>query len=411
MKKKVELLAPAGDLVRLKTAVLYGADAVYIGGEEFSMRTACDNFTHEQIKTGVDFAKKHGRKVYVAANVIMRERDMEKIAGFAKDMQALGVDALIVSDLGAFGIIQEAAPALELHISTQANITNWASAMAWYKMGASRVVLARELSRQEIQCIREKTPADLELEMFVHGAMCVSYSGRCLLSNYMAERDANRGDCAQACRWKYALVEEKRPGEYMPIIENERGSFIFNSKDLCLIEYLPEIIASGVYSLKIEGRVKSEYYVATVVKAYREAIDRYLENPDQYTTDPAVLEALCKVSHRQYCHGFWEKENCRAGQIYDKSSYIRTYQVVGMTEGTGENGMTLVSQRNKFSVGEEIEIMQPNGADFTHTITEMYAEDGTAISEAPHPMHRIQIPMGRDVAPYSFVRKKVGEGG
>ncbi len=407
MQGKVELLAPAGDLIRLKTAILYGADAVYIGGEEFSMRTACDNFTNEEIKKAVDYAKEKGKKVYVAVNVIMREKDMEPLERFAKTLADLGADAVIVSDLGAFGVIKKAAPKLELHISTQANITNAETATMWHNMGATRVVLARELSRAEVCSIRKNTPEGLELELFVHGAMCVSYSGRCLLSNYLTGRDANRGDCAQACRWNYTLMEEKRPGQYMPIIENERGSYIFNAKDLCLFPYLPEIIESGVSSLKIEGRVKSEYYVATVVKAYREAIDAYYENPKAYKTDKNLEEALCKVSHRQYCSGFWVGDETGAAQIYGSNSYERSHQVIGMVTGCDKDGRTIISQRNKFSVGDTIEIMSPSGSDITHTITKMYDEDGNEIASAPHPTMDVHIPLDTSVPSYSFVRKKV----
>lgn len=407
MQEKAELLAPAGDFIRLQTALLYGADAVYIGGEEFSMRTACDNFSDKMLLKAIEYVKQKEKKIYVAANVIMREKDMEPLARFAEFLQENGADGVIVSDLGAFSVIREAAPKLPIHISTQANITNAASAMAWHNMGATRVVLARELSREEVRVIRSKTPDSLELELFVHGAMCVSYSGRCLLSNYMTGRDANRGDCAQACRWKYALMEEKRPGAYMPIMENERGSYIMNAEDLCLLEFLPEILESGVKSLKIEGRVKSEYYVATVVKAYRQALDRYYENPTSYKTDEADLEMVCKVSHRKYCHGFWTKEGNIAKQNYDTSSYIRDYQVVGVVKGEDEQGNLVIEQRNKFVLGDELEFMQPHGKDVHHILQEMYDEKGNAIESAPHAMMQVHIPMQEKLPPYSFVRKRI----
>jgi len=406
--KKAELLAPAGDLERLKVAFLYGADAVYIGGEEFSMRTACDNFTPENMKRGIDFAKARDKKVYVALNVIMRERDMDVLGEYVQSLAEMGVDGVIVSDLGAFGLIRKAAPKLPIHVSTQANITNAETALAWHNMGAERVVLARELTREEVISIRKHTPASLELEMFVHGAMCVSYSGRCLLSNYLIGRDANRGDCAQACRWKYTLMEEKRPGEYMPIIENDRGSYIFNANDLCLLEFLPEILEAGVSSLKIEGRVKTEYYVATVVKAYRQEMDRYYENPKGYAVSKEALAMVEKVSHRRYCHGFWNGEAREGCQYLDSNSYVRKYQVIGMVVEE-EPGFLRLSSRNKFSVGDTIEIMTPLGEEYIKTITEMYDETGQAIESAPHPTMTVRIPMDGKFPPYSMVRREILE--
>ncbi len=406
--KKAELLAPAGDLERLKVAILYGADAVYIGGEEYSMRTACDNFTEEDIKRGVDFAKARDKKVYVALNVIMRERDMLPLADYARRLYDLGVDGVIVSDLGAFGVIRKAAPKLPIHISTQANITNAETARTWHQMGAERVVLARELTREEVMAIRKNTPSSLELELFVHGAMCVSYSGRCLLSNYMIGRDANRGDCAQACRWKYTLMEEKRPGAYMPVIENDRGTYVFNAYDLCLLEFLPQILEAGVSSLKIEGRVKTEYYVATIVKAYREEMDRYYENPETYTVSEKALEAVRKVSHRKYCHGFWNGEATMGCQHLEENSYVRDYQVVGMVEEE-EAGFLRFRTRNKFSVGDTLEIMTPGGGEFTKTVTELYDGEGQAIESAPHPTMTVRIPMDGKFPPYSMIRQKILE--
>ncbi len=404
--KKAELLAPAGDLECLKTAILYGADAVYIGGEEFSMRTACDNFSPENMKAGIDFAKERNKKVYVALNVIMRERDMRVLGEYVQNLEKIGADGVIVSDLGAFGLIREAAPGLPIHVSTQANITNAETARAWHRMGAERVVLARELTREEVYAIRKNTPESLELEMFVHGAMCVSYSGRCLLSNYMVGRDANRGDCAQACRWKYTLMEEQRPGEYMPVVENERGTYVFNAKDLCLLEFLPEILSGGISSLKIEGRVKSEYYVATVVRAYRQEMDRYYENPETYTLSRDALEMVCKVSHRRYSHGFWDGEAKKNGQIHESSTYIREYQVAGIVKEE-EPGYLRLSQRNKFSVGDTLEVMTPDGREYIKTVTEMYDEEGNAVESAPHPTQTIRIPMEGQFPPYSMVRRKI----
>ncbi len=406
--KKAELLAPAGDLERLKVAILYGADAVYIGGEEFSMRTACDNFSPENMARGIDFAKARDKKVYVALNVIMREHDMDVLGEYVQNLEKMGADGVIVSDLGAFGLIRKAAPKLPIHVSTQANITNAETALAWHNMGAERVVLARELTREEVVSIRKHTPESLELEMFVHGAMCVSYSGRCVLSNYLIGRDANRGDCAQACRWKYTLMEEKRPGEYMPIIENDRGSYIFNANDLCLLEFLPEILEAGISSLKIEGRVKTEYYVATVVKAYRQEMDRYYENPENFKVSKEALETVGKVSHRRYCHGFWTGEAKEGCQFLDSNSYVRNYQVIGMV-AEEEPGFLRLSSRNKFSVGDTIEVMTPSGEEYTKIITEMYDEAGTAIETAPHPTMTVRIPMEGKFPPYSMVRRKILE--
>lgn len=407
--KKVELLAPAGDLERLKVAVLYGADAVYIGGEEFSMRTACDNFSPEDIKCGIRFAKEHGKKVYVALNVIMRERDLAVVGEYARFLWEAGADAVIVSDLGAFSVIRKAVPELSIHISTQANITNAETAKMWHAMGAERIVLARELTKEEICSIRKNTPQSLELEMFVHGAMCVSYSGRCLMSNYLTGRDANRGDCAQACRWQYTLMEEKRPGEYMPVVENERGTYIFNAKDLCLLPHLAEIIESGVCSLKIEGRVKSEYYVATVVEAYRREIDRYYENPAAYTVSEEALEKVEKISHRAYCDGFFSGDDKMLNrQIHGSNSYVRTHRVVGMVKET-EEGYLRFHQRNKFSVGDTLEIMTPSGEVYTKTVTVMFDADGNSIDSAPHATMVVRIPMDGVFPPYSMVRMKIRE--
>lgn len=406
--KKPELLAPAGDLERLKTAIQYGADAVYVGGEAFSLRTACDNFTLDQLKEGLDYAHKRDKKVYVAANVVMGNGDLEPLARFGEQLQAQGADGVILSDLGGLDVIRNAAPQLEIHISTQANITNFASAAMWHRLGASRVVLAREMSQPEVIALRQNTPPELELELFVHGAMCMSHSGRCLISNYLTGRDANKGECAQPCRWNYHLVEEKRPGEYMPVVEDERGSYFFNSKDLCLIEFLPEIISSGVSSLKIEGRVKTAYYVATVVKAYRQEIDRYFDNPDAYAFDPAQMEELCKVSHRYYSHGFWHGAPQNGGQVYETSSYIRDYDVVGVVERCDEAGNAVVCQRNKFAVGDQLEILCPDRPFVPFTVTQMADEQGRPIDQAPHAKMRLCMQLPRQVPSNSMLRKRRG---
>lgn len=403
---KIELLAPAGNLEKLKTAVLYGADAVYVGGECFSLRTAADNFNDEQLKEGIEFAHAAGVKVHVAMNVIPHNRDLEKMKEFISKLKNFNIDAVIVADIGAFSLVKSIAPELEIHVSTQANNVNYASADMWHRLGAARVVLARELSIDEIREIREKTDERLELEMFVHGAMCMSYSGRCLLSNYMAERDSNYGDCAQPCRWNYHLVEEKRPGEYMPVEETERGTFIFNSKDLCLIEHIPEIIEAGVSSLKIEGRVKSEYYVATVVKAYREAIDDYYANPKKYKFNEEYKNELCKVSHRDYWEGFYFGRNIKDGQVYGTSSYIRDYDIVGIVTGS-DGEITLVEQRNKFGIGDTVEVIQPGvrgckvcKVDFLRD------ENDNDILTAPHAAMKLRMDFGESIKPWSMIRKE-----
>lgn len=404
--KKPELLAPAGNLIKLKTAIQYGADAVYLGGEEFSLRNASDNFSDDELKRGIDFAKENGKKAYVAVNVVMRNDDLEGLYAFVKDIYNLGADSVILSDLGALDIVKQAAPKLDIHVSTQANTTNYASANMWHRLGAKRIVLAREMGEADIREIREKTPDGLELEVFVHGAMCVSYSGRCLLSNYMTGRDANHGECAQPCRWKYYLMEEKRPNEYIPVFENENGSFFFNSKDLCLIEFIPELIDAGINSFKIEGRVKSEYYAATVVKAYREEIDRYFENPDSYKFNRNQLTELCKVSHRDYSYGFWKGKPLNEGQIYDRSSYLRYYDVVGIVVQCDSDGNAVIEQRNKFSEGDEIEILRPKGDFIKMTVDKMKDKDDNEIQSAPHAMMIVKLKLAEYVESGSMLRKR-----
>ncbi len=405
--KRIELLAPAGSLNKLKIAVLYGADAVYIGGEAFSLRAAAENFSEEDIKEGVEFAHKKGVKVYIALNVIPHNEDVEKIVEAAKKARSLGVDAAIVADLGAVVALRENVPELDIHVSTQANIVNRHTASAFYKLGAKRVVLARELSFDEIKEIREKTPVGLELEMFVHGAMCISYSGRCLLSNYMTGRDSNSGACAQPCRWYYHLMEEKRPGEYFPVYEDERGTYIFNSKDLCLIEHLPEIINSGVTSLKIEGRVKTEYYVASVVKTYREAIDAYYRDGSHYEFDEKWLEELQKVSHRRYCDGFFKGKPDENSQVYETSSYVRNYDIVGVVLSYDEQtGIATIEQRNKFFKNDELEIIQPMIPGFLKFKAEyMTDEKGYEIMSAPNATMIVKLKPGSKVIPNSIIRK------
>lgn len=361
MLKKTELLAPAGDLEKLKMAIIYGADAVYIGGEKFGLRSASKNFTAEEMKEGIEFAHSRGKRVYVTCNIIAHNEDLDDIDSYFKHLQSLNVDAIIISDPGFLMIAKEAVPDMELHLSTQANTTNYKSAAFWHSMGIKRIVTARELSLNELSELKSNIPETLEIETFVHGAMCMSYSGRCLISNYMTSRDANRGECAQPCRWNYSLMEEKRPGEYFPVEQDERGTYFFNSKDLCLIDHIPELIEAGIDSLKIEGRIKTSYYVATVVRAYRMAIDAYYENQKEWNFDPMWYEELTKVSHRDFTTAFFEDNELINAQNYGSSSYIRNYDFIGLVkEYDMENKTALIEQRNKFSVNDEVEVIGPD---------------------------------------------------
>lgn len=403
--KKPELLAPAGNLEKLKMALIYGADAVFLGGKAFGLRAFGGNFTNEEMKEGVEFAHDLGKKVYVTVNIYPHNEDLEKLPAYLQYLESIDVDAVLVADMGVFTIAREVAPKLSIHISTQANNTNWASVAAWQKMGAERVVLARELSLAEIVEIREK--CDVELEMFVHGAMCISYSGRCLMSNYFTGRDANRGSCAQSCRWRYHLVEEKRPGEYFPVLEDERGTYIFNSKDMCLLPYIDKVIDSGVDSLKIEGRMKSVHYAASVVKAYRQAIDAYVENPDKFTVKNEWLEELQKVSHREYTTGFYFAPPTADDQIYGSSSYTQSADFIGLVLSYDAVGqMAVIEQRNNMKVGQEIEIVQPKGNTFMQHIEFMLDEEDRPIEVAPHAQQIIKIKMRQPVEPYAMLRRK-----
>ena len=403
--KKPELLAPAGSLNKLKIAITYGADAVYVGGEEFSLRVAAENFSPEELCEGVKFAHERGKKVYLTANIIPHNADIAEYEEFLKKYMAAGFDAVILSDLGMFQLTRELAPELEIHISTQANNVNFKSAETWYKMGAKRVILAREMSFDEISEIREKTPDELELEAFVHGAMCISYSGRCLLSNYMTNRDSNLGACSHPCRWKYHLVEETRPGEYMPVFENERGTFIYNSKDLCMIEHMDKLIKSGLDSFKIEGRVKTEYYLATVVKAYRDAIDKYFEDPDAFETDPKWLTEIKKVSHRDYTTGFFFGKPDGNEQNYETSSYIRNYELLGIVESYDkEKKLLSVIQKNRFFKGSEVEFLRPEGEFVKHKIEYMEDENGEELEIANRPQSIAKIRIDTPLAPDTMMR-------
>ena len=403
--KKPELLAPAGNLEKLKMALIYGADAVFLGGKAFGLRAFGGNFTEAELKEGVEFAHHMKKKVYVTVNIYPHNSDLEKLPDYLRFLASIQVDAILVADLGVFNIARQVAPNLHIHISTQANNTNWASVQAWQAMGASRVVLARELSIHEIEEIREK--CDVELEMFVHGAMCISYSGRCLMSNYFTGRDANRGSCAQSCRWKYNLVEEKRPGEYFPVVEDERGTYIFNSKDMCLLPYIDKVIASGVDSLKIEGRMKSVHYASSVVKAYRLAIDSYFADPEAFEIKDEWLDELQKVSHREYTTGFYFNKPTEQDQIYGSSSYIQTSDFIGLVLSyDAKSQLATIEQRNNMKLGQEIEIIQPKGKTFIQNINVMMNDKGLPIEVAPHAQQIIKIKMNEPVEPYAMLRRK-----
>ena len=409
MIKKPELLAPAGNLEKMKMAVLYGADAVYLGGKAFGLRAFGGNFTYEELKEAVDFAHARGRKVYVTVNIFPHNSDIEKMPDYLRYLQEINVDALLVADLGVFMLCRKLIPDMELHISTQANNTNWATVNAWKELGAKRVVLAREMSLNEIREIRAK--CDVDLEMFMHGAMCISYSGRCLLSNYFTGRDSNRGSCAQSCRWKYALVEETRPGKYFPIEEDDRGTYIMNSKDMCLMPHIKDVIESGVDSLKIEGRMKSVHYAASVTKAYRLAIDSYFADPENFTVKQEWMDELEKVSHRAYTTGFYYHQPDADDQIYGKTSYDQTSDFVGLVRSyDAATGYAVVEQRNNMKVGQEIEVFQPTGPLYRQKITSMIDnETNEEISVAPHPQQIIRMKMEQPVEPYTILRRDIAK--
>ena len=403
--KKPELLAPAGTMEKLQMALVYGADAAYLGGTQFGLRAFGGNFTNDEIRAAVQLAHGMGRKVYVTVNVFPHNDDLVSLPDYLRFLAEAGVDAVLVADLGVFMCAREVAPALPVHISTQANNVNWRTVRAWQELGAERVVLARELSHEEICEIRRHT--SVELELFVHGAMCISYSGRCLLSSYLTGRDANRGGCAQSCRWKYALVEESRPGEYYPIAEDERGTYIMNSKDLCLLPYLDEVVSSGIDSLKIEGRMKSVHYVASVVKAYRMALDAACAGTP-YEVREEWIEELGKVSHRAYTTGFFFGKTTEEDQIYGTSSYEQTSDFVGLVRAyDAQSGLVTVEQRNNMKLGQEIEIFQPRGASFRQELREMWDADGQPITAAPHPQQIVRIRMAQAVEPSSILRRDV----
>lgn len=402
-----ELLIPASSLEVLKTAVIFGADAVYIGGEAFGLRAKAKNFSMEDMKEGIQFAHEHNVRVYVTANILAHNGDLPGVEEYFKELREIGPDALIISDPGVFMIAKRVCPEIEIHISTQANNTNYGTYRFWHELGAKRVVSARELSMKEIKEIRSNIPDDLEIETFVHGAMCISYSGRCLLSNYFTGRDANQGACTHPCRWKYAVMEESRPGEYLPVYENERGTYIFNSKDLCMIGHIPDLIDAGIDSFKIEGRMKTALYVATVARTYRKAIDDYLKDPVLYEKNmPWYLDQISNCTYRQFTTGFFYGKPDSEAQIYDSNTYVKEYTYLGIVGGSNAEGLYRIEQRNKFSVGETIEIMKPNGDNIKAKVLRIVNEEGGEQESAPHPKQVLYIDLGVPMEQYDILRRK-----
>lgn len=383
--RKPELLVPAGSLEVLKTAVRYGADAVYIGGEAFSLRAKAKNFTHDEMAEGIRFAHENGAAVHVTANIFAHNYDVEPVRDYFKELKELRPDAILIADPGVFAIEREICPEIPVHISTQANNTNYMTFEFWRKLGAERVVCARELSMDEIRELRNKVPSDMDIECFVHGAMCISYSGRCLLSSYMTGRSANRGECTHPCRWKYAVTEEQRPGEYMPVEETERGTFIFNSKDLCMIEHIPELVDAGINSFKIEGRMKTALYVATVARTYRHAIDDYAASPERYAQNLEwYKKEIGKCTYRQFTTGFYFGKPDENMQIYDNSTYVVESVFLGIVEEVTVDGKIRLTQKNKFCVGDTVEIMKSSGEDIRARVAKIESEDGVSQQSAPH---------------------------
>lgn len=406
--QRIELLAPAGDLEKLKIAIEYGADAVYFGGQMFSLRAGAGGFTKEDMIEGLEFAHERGKKCYMTLNIFAHNEDIKPLTEYLHSIKELPIDAFLISDPGIMALIKDIIPNAEIHLSTQANMTNYATANFWYNMGLKRLVLARELSLVEIEELMKNIPEDLEIEAFVHGAMCISYSGRCLLSNFMADRDSNRGRCAHPCRWKYALQEEKRPGEYYPIEEDERGTYIMNSKDLCMIEHIEDLAKSNIASAKIEGRNKSIFYLAIVIGAYRRAIDAYYEGRYDDAEKEQCLIELSKASHREFTTGFYYEKADEDAQNYKSSSYVREYSFVGMIKGYDEEtSMAIVEQRNKMLIGDTVEIFGPDCRAFEQIITEMYdIETGEALKSAPHPQQMLKIKVDRPVKVNYMMRKE-----
>jgi len=413
--KRPELLIPASSLEVLKTAVIYGADAVYIGGEAFGLRAKAKNFSMEEMAEGIRFAHERGVKVYVTANILAHNRDLVQAQEYFAQLKALRTpdgaaaqpDALIISDPGMFTLVKKVWPEAEIHISTQANNTNYETYLFWWNLGAKRVVSARELSLAEIREIRQRIPEEMEIESFIHGAMCISYSGRCLLSNYFTGRDANQGACTHPCRWKYAVVEETRPGEYLPVYENERGTYIFNSRDLCMIEHIPDLIGAGIDSLKIEGRMKTALYVATVARTYRKAIDDYLESEEKYRANMDwYREEIAKCTYRHFTTGFYYGKPDENAQIYDSNTYNSDYIYLGIIYAKDARGRARIEQRNKFCVGDRIEIMKPDGQDVLTTVEKIEDEEGNAVESAPHPKQVLWLTLSKEADAFDLLRIK-----
>ena len=403
--RKPELLVPASSLEVLKVAVTFGADAVYIGGEAFGLRAKAKNFSMEEIKEGIAFAHEHGVRVYVTANILAHNGDLEGVRAYFEELKEIGPDALIISDPGVYQIAKEVCPEIERHISTQANNTNYGTYQFWYGLGAKRVVSARELSLEELKEIRRRIPEDMEIETFVHGAMCISYSGRCLLSNFFTGRDANRGACTHPCRWKYSVMEESRSGEYFPVYENERGTYIFNSKDLCMIEHIPELMDAGIDSFKIEGRMKTALYVATVARTYRKAIDDYQKDPELYRKNmPWYLDQISNCTYRQFTTGFFFGKPDETTQIYDSNTYNKEYTYLGIC-GAIRDGLCRIEQRNKFSVGETIEIMKPDGRNVEVLVKKILNEDGEEQESAPHSKQVLWVELSETPEEYDILRR------
>ena len=405
--KQPEVLAPAGDMESLEAAVRFGADAVYLGGTTMGMRASSKNFDMQQLQTAVNLAHSQGVKVFFTCNTTPLNREMDTLPAFLEQVTATGVDALIVADMGVLATAKQVAPNTEIHISTQAGVTNYLTARALYDMGAKRVVLARELSFEDIAEIRDRTPAELEIEAFVHGAMCVSFSGRCLLSNYLVGRDANRGECAQPCRWGYHLMEEKRPGEYYPVFEDESGTYIMNAKDLSMIEHIDKLAKAGIDSFKIEGRGKSAYYVAVVTNAYRNAVDLYLKDPENYHAPDWLVEETRKISHREYSTGFFfgRPQN---GQYYGSSGYVRLWDIAAVVQGY-KDGRLLCTQRNRFFKGDTLEALIPKGGCLTLQAEELFDAEGNPIESTPHPMMQFQLPFDRPLPEGTILRMQKQE--
>ena len=405
--RKPELLIPAGSLEVLKTAVLYGADAVYLGGEAFGLRAKAKNFSMEEIREGIAFAHERGVRVYITANILAHNEDLEGVEAYFHELKAFPPDALIISDPGVFALARRILPEMDIHISTQANNTNYGTYQFWWNLGAKRVVSARELTLEEIREIRRHIPEEMEIESFIHRAMCISYSGRCLLSNYFVGRDANQGSCTHPCRWKYAVMEESRPGEYMPVEENARGTFIFSSRDLCMIEHIPELIESGIDSFKIEGRMKTALYVAAVARTYRKAIDDYLESEALYQKNlPWYKEEIGKCTCREFSTGFYFGKPSENGQIYQSSTYIKNYTYLGTVEAVDEQGRCRIEQKNKFTVGETIEVMKPDGRNLEVKVKGIWDEEGKSQESAPHARQILWVELEAEPEPYDLLRRK-----